>query len=49
MHNLLTPVPKTAEVEEAVATPVTVVEEQVVAEEDPAVANFVEARVINTL
>merc|ERR1719471_625252 len=49
LHNLLTPVPKTAEVEEAVATPVTVVEEQVLAEEDPAVANFVEARVINTL
>ena len=49
MHNLLTPAPKTAEVEEAVATPVTVVEEQVVAQEDPAVANFVEARVINTL
>ena len=49
LHNLLTPVPKTAEVEEAVATPVTVVEEQVVAEEDPAVADFVEARVINTL
>ena len=49
LHNLMTPVPKTAEVEESASTPVTVVEEQIVGEEDVNAATFVEARVINTL
>ena len=45
----MTPVPKNAEVEESASTPVTVVEEQIVGEEDVNAATFVEARVINTL
>ena len=49
LHNLMTPVPKNAEVEESASTPVTVVEEQIVGEEDVNAATFVEARVINTL
>ena len=52
LHNLMTPVPKTAEVENesAMSTPpVTVIEEQIVGEEDVTAATFVEARVINTL
>ena len=50
LHNLMTPVPKTAEVEnESASNPVTVVEEQIVGEEDVNAATFVEARGINTL
>ena len=49
LHNLMTPVPKTAEVENESTPPVTVIEEQIVGEEDVTAATFVEARVINTL